>query len=136
MPVIRFSPEGLQPNTPYDHVAIGTGARQVHVSGQVAYDAEGALVAPGDLAGQVSQALRNSARALCGAGAGFPDVVRMTFYVTSWTPDMIVPFMEGVNAVAAEAELPSPMPPASLIGVDQLFEPDVLVELEVTAVLD
>jgi enamine deaminase RidA (YjgF/YER057c/UK114 family) len=60
----------------------------------------------------------------------------MTFYVTSWTPDMIVPFMEGVNAVAAEVELPSPMPPASLIGVDQLFEPDVLVELEVTAVLD
>jgi enamine deaminase RidA (YjgF/YER057c/UK114 family) len=49
---------------------------------------------------------------------------------------MIVPFMEGVNAVAAEVELPSPMPPASLIGVDQLFEPDVLVELEVTAVLD
>lgn len=136
MPVIRFSPDGLQPNTPYDHVAVGTGARQVHVSGQVARDAEGAPVAPDDLAGQVSQVLRNSARALSGAGAGFPDVVRMTFYVTSWTPDKIGPFMDGVNAVAAEVGLPSPMPPASLIGVDQLFEPDVLVELEVTAVLD
>ena len=28
-----------------------------------------------------------------------------------------------------------PMPPASLIGVEMLFEPDVLVEVEATAVL-
>ena len=38
--------------------------------------------------------------------------------------------------VAEELKLPQPLPPASLIGVDYLFEPDVLVELEVTAILD
>ncbi len=31
--------------------------------------------------------------------------------------------------------LPVPMPPSSLIGVQALFEPDVLVEVEATAVL-
>jgi enamine deaminase RidA (YjgF/YER057c/UK114 family) len=41
-----------------------------------------------------------------------------------------------VDSVAEELGLPSPMPPASLIGVDFLFEPDVLVELEAYAVLD
>ena len=38
--------------------------------------------------------------------------------------------------VAAEIGLPTPMPPASLIGVDYLFEPGVLVEVEATAILD
>ncbi|MEU3853833.1 RidA family protein, partial [Streptomyces sp. NPDC029554] len=28
------------------------------------------------------------------------------------------------------------LPPSSLIGVDYLFEPDVLVEVEATAILD
>jgi hypothetical protein len=44
--------------------------------------------------------------------------------------------MAGVASVAEELGLPQPMPPASLIGVDFLFEEDVLVELEADAILD
>ncbi len=44
--------------------------------------------------------------------------------------------MAGVEAVAEETGLRLPMPPASLIGVECLFEPDVLVEVEATALLD
>ncbi|MGO4587665.1 hypothetical protein [Paenarthrobacter sp. 2TAF44] len=44
--------------------------------------------------------------------------------------------MEGIESVAAEIGLPTPMPPTSLIGVESLFEPDVLVEVEATALLD
>ena len=40
MSVARFSPAGLQPGTPYDHVAVGTGTRHLHISGQVARSAE------------------------------------------------------------------------------------------------
>lgn len=136
MSVTRISPEGLQPHAPYHHVAIATGSRHVHVSGQIARDAEGRQIAPGDLAGQVAQALRNTARALAGADASFEDVVRLTFYVTDWAPDRIGAFMAGIESVAAEVGLPQPLPPASLIGVDYLFEPDVLVELEATAITD
>ena len=136
MSVTRFSPAGLQPGTPYAHVAVGTGTRHVHVSGQVARSAEGEPLAAGDLAGQVAEVLRNTARALTGAGASFEDVLRMTFYVTDWAPERIAPFMDGIARVTDELELPQPLPPASLIGVDYLFEPDVLVELEVTAILD
>lgn len=50
--------------------------------------------------------------------------------------EKIAPFMDGIARVAEELKLPQPLPPASLIGVDYLFEPDVLVELEVTAILD
>jgi enamine deaminase RidA (YjgF/YER057c/UK114 family) len=125
----------LQP-TPYEHVAVGTGTRHVHVSGQVARLADGTPLAPGDLAGQVAHALRNTARGLRGAGATFDDVLRLTFYVTAWSPEKIEPFMAGVESVAGELGLSLPMPPASLIGVDHLFEPDILVEVEATAIVD
>ncbi|MEU4658628.1 RidA family protein [Streptomyces sp. NPDC023723] len=133
MPVRRFTPDGMLRPTPYDHVAVGTGTRHVHVSGQIARTADGTPVAPGDLAGQVAQALRNTATGLAGAGATFADVLRLTFYVTAWAPERMTAFLAGVEQVAGEIGLPRPMPPASLIGVDHLFEPDVLVEVEATA---
>ncbi|MCK2219776.1 RidA family protein [Actinomadura sp. ATCC 31491] len=135
MTVKYFTPEGLLQPTPYHHVAVGTGTTHVHVSGQVARQADGTPVAPGDLAGQLAHALRNVALGLAGAGASFADVVRLTFYVTRWSPERIGDFMAGVEAVAEEIGLQLPMPPASLIGVDHLFEPDVLVEVEATALL-
>lgn len=137
MPVQLLNPEGMFQPVPYHHVAIATGTRQVHVAGQIATrDGEGNALAPGDLTGQVAQALRNTALGLAGAGAGFSDVVRLTFYATHWSPEKMEPFMAGIESVAEELELPWPLPPASLIGVDYLFEPDVLVEVEAFAVLD
>ncbi|MFE9101945.1 RidA family protein [Actinomadura geliboluensis] len=136
MSVQYLTPEDMLQPTPYHHVAVGTGTRHVHVSGQVARQADGAPVAPGDLAGQVAHALRNTATGLAGAGATFDDVLRLTFYVTKWSPEKIGDFMAGVEAVAEEIGLKLPMPPASLIGVDYLFEEDVLVEVEATALLD
>jgi enamine deaminase RidA (YjgF/YER057c/UK114 family) len=136
MTVTLTSPASLMQHVPYHHVAVGTGTRHVHVSGQIARTADASPVAPGDLAGQVAQALRNAHRGLASAGAAFGDVVRLTFYVTDWAPAKIDAFMAGVTQVAEEIGLPLPMPPASLIGVDYLFEPDVLVEVEATAILD
>jgi enamine deaminase RidA (YjgF/YER057c/UK114 family) len=136
MPVRHFSPDGLMQPVPYHHVAVGTGTRHVHVSGQVSRQADGTPVAEGDLAGQVAHALRNTAVGLAGAGATFDDVLRLTFYVTQWAPEKIGAFMAGIERVADEIGLPTPMPPSSLIGVDYLFEPDVLVEVEATGLLD
>jgi enamine deaminase RidA (YjgF/YER057c/UK114 family) len=136
MTVHLISPEGMTQPVPYQHVSIATGSRHVHVAGQIARDADGNPVAPGDLAGQVAQALRNTALGLAGAGATFADVVRLRFFVTQWAPEKMGEFMAGVELVAEELGLAQPMPPASLIGVDILFEEDVLVELEAYAVLD
>ena len=91
---------------------------------------------PGDLAGQLAHALRNTARGLAGAGATFADVVRLRFFVTDWQPEKYADFVAGIEQVAEELDLPDPLPPLSAIGVDYLFEPDVLVEVEAEAVLD
>ena len=136
MTVQLLSPEGMSQPVPYHHVAVGTGTRHVEVAGQIGRGTDANPVAPGDLAGQVAQALRNTALGLAGAGAGFSDVVRLRFYVTDWSPEKIGDFMAGIERVADELALPQPFPPTSLIGVDYLFEPDVLVEVEASAVLD
>jgi enamine deaminase RidA (YjgF/YER057c/UK114 family) len=136
MTVQLFTPPGMLQPAPYHHVAVGTGSRHVHVSGQVGQRVEAGSAPLTTLTEQVAQALRNTAVGLAGAGATFDDVVRMTFYVTQWQPEMIADLLAGVELVAAEVGLPMPMPPASLIGVEQLFQPGVLVEVEATAVCD
>ena len=136
MTVHLLSPEGMFQPVPYHHVAVATGSRHVHVAGQIARDADGRPVALGDLRGQLAHVLRSTARGLAGAGASFADVVRLRFFVTGWQPEKYAEFVAGIEDVAEELDLPSPLPPVSAIGVDYLFEPDVLVEVEAYAVVD
>ncbi|GIG34716.1 RidA family protein [Cellulomonas pakistanensis] len=134
MAVQLLDPVGLGTEVPYRHVAVSRGTRQVHVAGQIG---AGSPEAPGDLADQVAEALRNVGRGLAGAGATFADVVRLTFYVTEWEGSHQLPeFLAGVDRVRAELGIAESLPPASLIGVQILFEPHVRVEVEATAVLD
>ncbi|MEV0347215.1 RidA family protein [Nonomuraea sp. NPDC050680] len=118
----------------YHHVAVATGSRQVHIAGQVAWDENGELVAPGDLAGQVAQVYRNIAKALDAAGATFHDVVRFTWYAAGWKREMYDAFKAGIDQAALEFDIATP--PAALIGVEILFEPGILIEAEVTAIID
>lgn len=136
MPVTLINPDGIPkpPGGVYSQVAIATGTRQVHIAGQIARDADGRPVAPGDLAGQVAQSFRNVAIALAAAGATFSDVVRLTVYVVDWKPEKMTDLIAGIEQVSDELQVKPA--PASLIEVVSLFEPDVLVEIEATAVLD
>ncbi len=136
MTVQLLTPEGMFQPVPYHHVSVATGTRHVHVAGQIARTADGDPVAPGDLRGQLAHALRSTARGLAGAGATFADVVRLRFFVAGWQPEMYADFVAGIEDVTEELGLPTPLPPLSAIGVDYLFEPDVLVEVEAYAVLD
>jgi hypothetical protein len=54
----------------------------------------------------------------------------------SAAPEAPAQFMAGIERVAEELGLPQPLGPVSVVGVNSLFEPDVLVELEAYAVLD
>jgi enamine deaminase RidA (YjgF/YER057c/UK114 family) len=133
VPVSLINPDDHVPVPLYHHVAVATGSKQIHLAGQVAWDADGNLVAPGDLAGQVAQVYRNVAKSLAAAGATFNDVVRFTWYVADWEKSKIDAFVAGVDQAAREFELSTP--PATLIGVSTLYEPGILIEAEVTAVL-
>jgi enamine deaminase RidA (YjgF/YER057c/UK114 family) len=135
MGIELINPAGLLTPQGYTHVAVATGSRTVYVAGQVGQDVAGNVVGPGDLAAQTEQAFRNVATALAAAGATFADVAKTTLYVVDWSPEKMGPLFEGFGRAAAELGLGQPGP-TTLIGVAGLAAPDLLIEVEVTAVVD
>lgn len=134
MSVRLITPTGFSTDTPYRHVATTAGSRHVFVAGQVGgLDTD---ISTDSLESQTHAALVNVAKALDSAEATFSDVVRLTFYVVSWRPEMMNELLAGVERARGQVGIPDPMPPASLIGVQALFEPAVLVEIEATAVVE
>lgn len=128
----RPRPQGLQINPAYSHVVVASGARTVYISGQVALDADGALVGAGDLGAQTTQAMRNLGAALEAAGATFADVVKITTYVVGYRTAQ-----RAVISAARAPFFPADKPPAStLVGVEALAAPGWLIEIEAIAVID
>jgi enamine deaminase RidA (YjgF/YER057c/UK114 family) len=134
VPVELLDPEGLSTPQAYRQVAVASGTRTVYLAGQVARDADGRPVGPGDLAAQVEQAFRNVATALRAVGGSFADVAKLTVYVVDWRPEKMGALIEGVQRIAPELGA-DPIRPVTLIGVAALGEPDLLVEVDATAVL-
>jgi enamine deaminase RidA (YjgF/YER057c/UK114 family) len=135
MAVELINPPGLAAPEAYAHLSIATGSRTVYVSGQVARDAQGKPVGAGDLAAQVEQVYENLITALAGVGGSFDDIARMTCYVVDWSPELMPQLIEGAMRVAGRRGI-NPIRPITLIGVTALGEPDMLVEVEATAVLE
>ncbi|KAB2343268.1 RidA family protein [Actinomadura rudentiformis] len=135
MTVKLINPDGLPKPDVYRQMSVASGTKLVFLAGQVARDAEGRRVGEGDLAAQVEQAYVNIATALAEVGGSFDDVAKLTVYVVDWTPDKMPQLGEGVGRAAEKLGI-DPVKPITLLGVAALGEPDLLVEVEATAVLD
>jgi enamine deaminase RidA (YjgF/YER057c/UK114 family) len=135
MAITLVNPDGLPKPDVYRQMSIATGSRLVFLAGQVARDADGGKVGEGDLAAQVEQCYLNIGTALAEIGASFDDVAKLTVYVVDWSPDKLPLLGEGVGRAAAKLAV-DPVKPITLLGVAALGEPDLLVEVEATAVID
>ncbi|MFD5519176.1 RidA family protein [Streptomyces sp. NPDC127066] len=122
------APDGVAPAAAYSHVVTGTG-RFVAVSGQVPLDEDGDLVGEGDAEAQARQVFENLRRCLAAAGAGFDDVVKLTFFVTDMAH---MPAIRAARAAHIPAER---LPAASAVQVAALIRPEFLMEIEAYAVV-
>jgi 2-iminobutanoate/2-iminopropanoate deaminase len=77
----RILPDGMYRPASYDHAT--WAGDTLYVSGQVASDASGSIVAPGDAAGQAKQVWANVGRVLAAARLGPEHVVKVMTYLTS-----------------------------------------------------
>ncbi|GAA4888712.1 RidA family protein [Streptomyces coeruleoprunus] len=135
MTVTLINPDGLPKPEVYRQLSIATGSKLVFLAGQVARDADGRPVGEGDLAAQVEQCYLNIGTALAEIGGSFDDVAKLTIYVVDWSPEKMPLLGEGVGRAAAELGI-DPVKPITLLGVAALGEPDLLVEVEATAVIE
>ena len=124
--------QNISSNSPYEPIfgysrAVKVGDH-IFVSGTVAWGDDGKVTDIGDMYAQTKQALRNIEKALAQAGATFANVVRTRTFVTD-----VSRFEE---VAKAHGEVFSDIRPcATVVEVKALVDKEMLVEIEVDAVL-
>lgn len=129
--VRRLNPDTLPAASGYSQVVTWQGGRQVLISGQVAVDAEGAIVGRNDLEAQVVKSFENVAAALKSAGAEFADVVKLVTYVV----DLDAAKAAVVRQARARYLVEGRYPASTMVGISSLVSPDLLIEIEATALI-
>lgn len=103
--------------------------KTLYISGSVAADENGRLVAPGDMAGQMRAAYVNIQKTLAANGATFDYVVKETIYTTN------------MDALLKASDLrfeyydKERLPATTWVQVQRLVDPGFLVDIEVVAEL-
>lgn len=100
----------------------------VYVAGTTAVDERGRAMFPGDAAGQTTFILQKIEKALQEAGAQMADVVRTRMFVTD------IAQWEAIGRAHGAFFAPI-RPAATMVEVKGLISPDLLVEIEVDAVV-
>lgn len=103
--------------------------KTLYVSGALAADPVGRLVAPGDMAGQLRAAYSNVALTLAAHGSAFDEVVKETIYTTNMDA-----FLKASD-IRFEYYDKERLPAASWVEVRRLVDPGFLVQIEVIAEL-
>jgi enamine deaminase RidA (YjgF/YER057c/UK114 family) len=127
----HVNPQALPAAHGYSHVVVAPAGRLVAISGQVALDRNGKVVGAGDFEAQCTQVFENLKAALQSVELTFADVIRTDMYVT----DLKREHLSTLREVRARY-LPEDAPPAStLLQVEALFRPELMIEVSVVAVI-
>ena len=103
--------------------------RTLFCAGQTAMSAEGQPQHPGDMPAQVAMAVDNMEAVLRAAGMSLANVVRLNIYTTD-----VDEFFANYGVMAERLAAAGVAPPGTLLGVARLAFPELMVEIEATAV--
>ncbi|HYB99647.1 MAG TPA: RidA family protein [Candidatus Limnocylindrales bacterium] len=107
---------------------VSGAARTLIVSGQTSVDDDGRPLHAGDMGAQVARAVANLETVLTAADFTLADIVKITYFTTD-----IDAFVTSAGAGLGRLAQGGCRPASTLIGVSRLFLPEILVEIEATA---
>src|SRR5260221_9821950 len=122
-----INPPGLVAPRGFTHGILVTGGKLLFLAGQDASDAEGRIVAPGDLLAQFERALRNLITVVEATGGKASDVVKLTIFVKS--RDEYVAQIKALGEVYRRF-FGSYYPAMALFEVSGFFQREALIEIE------
>jgi len=122
------APGTVKPFGIFSSAAWQPEGKVLHVSGQVAQDATGAVMGKGDITAQTRQVLENIRTVLAGAGGTMDDVARVTVYVTDMSG------LAQIHEVRGQY-FRRPYPASTLVEVKRLVKPEYLIEIDAVAVI-
>ncbi len=128
---INANPAGGWPtgNYPIHQAVVEPDGRRVHLTGQVAWDPEGAVIGPGDAYRQTLAALDHIERILASMGGNLDDIVSLTTYYVRAEDK------QPISDARAQRLNPAFAPVGTGVEVKALWHPDLLVELTPIAVI-
>lgn len=103
--------------------------RQIFCSGQTSVDDQGAPRHAGDMRGQIGLALDNLETVLRAAGMELSHLARLTVYTTD-----VEAAIGNFDLLGARLGPAGACPPMTLLGVTRLALPELMFEIEATAV--
>jgi len=128
------NPPGLPKPAGFSYGYVATGGRTVYIAGQVARDADNAVVGKDDVVAQFRQVCENLRTVVGAAGGALTDVVKLTIYVLD--ADDYKRHARAIGGVYREY-FGKHFPAMTLVGARDLFDAadGCLIEIEGTAVL-
>ena len=121
------APPTVHKTVGYSH-AVRSG-NTLYISGQVAQDANGKLVGPGDIKVQGEQVYANLRAIVESCGGTMDNIVKLTTYATN------LAFRPALAEIRNGCFLKD-APASTFVVISSLAEPGYLVEVEAIAVLD
>lgn len=125
-------PDTLAKTDFYHPVCVSEGRRRIHISGQIAFDLHRNVLGGDSLEEQTRYALTNVKLAIEAGGGTLANVVKYVIYVVGYKPEQRDVITEVWFEFMPEAE----RPPCTLIGIEILAVPGLLIEIDAEAVLD
>lgn len=132
MAKILINPSTLARPSGFSHGILVTGGHLLFLSGQTASNAEGQIIAPGDLVAQYEQVLQNLQVVVESAGGTMQDIVKMTIFVSN--RDDYHAHLKQLGKVH-RSFFGTYYPATALIEISRFFQDDALIEIEGLAVI-
>jgi len=110
-------------------IEVRAAQRVLYCAGQASMSADGRPLHAGDMRAQIGQALDNVEVVLKSAGLSLSDVVRLNYYTTN-----VDDFFAAYEVVLRRLKDAGIQPSSTLLGVSRLAFPELLIEIEATAV--